>query len=321
MTKSVVIHANAGDNVGLGHLVRCATLAREFQSQDVDVRFRIKADEDAAEFLRDEGVEPMLSGPESIRADLQSSPADIAVVDSYEFTTADFEHIGAEKILVVVDELGDRRIPADLVLNNNLYADDIPYPDASAVLRGPEFCMLRESFRGLPEPTYVDPPERILLTVGGADISNAFRDVLAVTAQVTPAGATLDTVVGPYFDEPMSVPAGVKLHYNPENMHELMWQADLAVSGGGQTLYELAACGTPSAAVTLGPDQIRNIEAFAERGFCRSVGEYGDGFEGQLRTSLAKLLDYDRRRQMGQTGTDIVDGRGVVRVADRLLEL
>lgn len=321
MTRSVVIHANAGEDVGLGHLVRCATLARELQSRDVAVRFRIKADDDAAVFLRDEGIEPVISAPESLGSDLQSSPADVAVLDSYELTTADFERIGAEKTLVVVDELGDRRIPADLVLNNNLYANDICYPEADAVLRGPEFCMLREPYRTLPEPTYADKPERVLLTVGGADLSNAFRDVLGVTAQVTPVETTIDTVVGPYFDKPASVPANVEFHHTPENMHELMWRADLAVSGGGQTLYELAACGTPPAAVTLGPDQERNIEAFTERGFCHSVGEYRDGFGERLRTALLDPLDYDRRRRMGETGRDIVDSRGVVRVADRLLAL
>jgi spore coat polysaccharide biosynthesis predicted glycosyltransferase SpsG len=134
---------------------------------------------------------------------------------------------------------------------------------------------------------------------------------------------TINAVVGPYFTPPDGTPDDVIFHRQPPAIHELMWAADIAVSGGGQTLYELAVCGTPAVALTLGPDQKRNINGFAEAGFCLPAGAPDEiTFEKTLRDQVQTLLEsFEIRKQMYQTGIEIVDGRGVVRVADRLLNL
>lgn len=319
MTKSILIHANSGNNVGLGHLVRCGTLAVELQSRNIDVTLRVKRDDEAVAFVREQGVNPVVSDPATLCEDIRTSTADIVVVDSYDFTAEDFELLTRNKTLVVVDELGDRQIPADLVINNNIYAHDIAYPSAKTVLRGPDYCMLREQFRNLPDPTYADPPKRALLTVGGADLTNEFIDLLEVMREVLPVETALDTIVGPYFDDLLTQPDGVNIYRNPNNIPELMLRAELATSGGGQTLYELAACGTPAAALTLGKDQVKNIDAFTEHGFCFNVNQTtGLVSEEQLKETVRKLLDTETRKKMGQTGRELVDGKGVRRVADYL---
>jgi spore coat polysaccharide biosynthesis predicted glycosyltransferase SpsG len=322
MTGEVIVHPNTGNDVGLGHLVRGMTLTEELQSRDVATQIRLKADDEAVEFARDAGLEPLVSPADELHDDLCSSPADIVVVDSYEFSTGDFRQVGKGRTLVVIDELGDRPIPAERVLNTNIYADDVSYPAATEVLRGTEYCMLREDFRQLPPPTYPDPPETVLVTVGGADLADAFSEILDIPLALSGTVA-VDAIVGPYFDSPDGVPGRVTFHDQPSNIHTLMWEADVAVSGGGQTLYELAACGTPTAALTLGSDQVRNIDGFREAGFCRSVGRPSDQLFAQtLRKTLTALVtNHDMRREMGQQGRSLVDGNGVVRVADRLQTL
>jgi len=320
MTPDVVVHANAGDDVGLGHLVRCTTLVRELRSRDIAATLRIKDDSDAVAFVRDEGIKPKTSKPATLREDLLESPADVIVVDSYEFTSEDFDRLAGTTTLVVFDELGDRRLPADLVINNNAYADEITYPAADAVCRGPDYCLLRPAFRDLPAPKQTQPPEQVLLTVGGSDLAGAFEDVLEVTAEAVPTETTVESVVGPYFETPASPPPGVTFHRVPSNLAELMWNADLAVSGGGQTLYELAACGTPPVAVTLGDDQIRNVEAFEAAGAARGVGRPAAAeFESRLHHELNRLCDAkSERRQLAEQCRDLVDGRGASRVARRV---
>jgi len=322
MPENVLIHANSGDKVGLGHLVRCITLTKELLSRNVRAELRLKDDEDAVAFARENGITPTVSREETLLRDLSTSSADMVVVDSYAFTSDDFRELAKQTVLVVVDELGDREIPADLVINNNIYADDIAYPAAASVICGPKYCMLREPFRELEKPVHRHPPETVLVTVGGADIAGVFLSILTVVAEVTDS-ATVEAIVGPYFSPPDGSPEDVQFHRDPPNIHELMWDADLAVSGGGQTLYELAACGTPPVALTLGEDQVRNIEGFEEAGFCRSTGEPSqEEFNDVLYRNLRTLSeDAKIRREMSERGLSIVDGKGVVRVADSIEKL
>ena len=320
MTPDVVVHANAGNDVGLGHLVRCMTLVRELLSRGVAATLRIEDDPDAVAFAHDEGVEPKTSTPATLHEDLLTSPGDVVVIDSYEFTSEDFDRLTGTTTLVVFDELGDRRLPADLVINNNIYANDIAYPTADVVCRGPDYCLLRPAFRDLPAPEHTQPPRQVLLTVGGSDLAGAFEDVLEMTARAVPAETTVKSVVGPYFETPPSPPSGVTFHRVPSNMAELMWTADFAVSGGGQTLYELAACGTPPVAVTLGDDQIRNVEAFEAAGAARGVGRPAAAeFESRLHNELSRLYETkSERRQLAERCRDLVDGFGAERVANRV---
>ena len=322
MNKSVSIHANSGNNVGLGHLVRCTTLAQELESRNVDVLFHLKPDDRAISFVRKKGIEPKVSDSESVCKAIQASASDIAVIDSYEFNQANFRLLKREKDIVVLDELGNRSIPANLVINNNLYASGICYPDAAKVLRGPDYCMLREEFRDLTKPTYSVPPNHVLLTIGGADLTEDFSSIINTVGEVLPAETVLDIIVGPYFDDVSIRTSSINLHRNPDNISELMIRADLAVSGGGQTLYELATCGTPAAAITLGDDQVKNIKAFAEHGFCLDVGR---GTHSKLRVclkqALQRLLDLETRQKMGRRGRELVDGNGVLRVADQISSL
>jgi spore coat polysaccharide biosynthesis predicted glycosyltransferase SpsG len=179
--------------------------------------------------------------------------------------------------------------------------------------------MLREPFRVLDEPRSTHPPTSVLVTVGGSDLADIFADVLDITVSITEE-ATVNAVVGPYFEPPTDAPDGVVFHNEPSEIHELMWEADLAVSGGGQTLYELAVCGTPAVALTLGDDQIRNIAGFKKANVCLSAGRPADPeFEDILSDHLTTLYqDCDQRREMQMNGTSLVDGDGVLRVADHV---
>lgn len=321
MTPELLVHANTGKNVGLGHLVRCMTLAKELLSRNLSVELRLKNDTDAVTFAQDGGLNPTISNPKRLKMDICSSPAELIIVDSYDFSSRDFELLADRKTLMVVDELGKRNIPADIVLNNNIYADKIEYPAADVVLRGTEYCMLREPFRSLPNPHYREKPESILVTVGGADLEDSFVNIVTVVASVA-TEVSINAVVGPYFEPPDNLPDQIEFHHDPPDIHELMLEADIAISGGGQTLYELAACGTPTIAVPLGTDQSLNIDGFEKAGFCHAVEKPDDSvFKHELRTHFDNLYrDSETRRKMMETGRSIVDGRGVFRVADRIEE-
>jgi spore coat polysaccharide biosynthesis predicted glycosyltransferase SpsG len=135
-----------------------------------------------------------------------------------------------------------------------------------------------------------------------------------------------DVVRGPFavIDAGADRPPGwLALHSDPPDVRGLMLEADLAVTAGGQTAYELAATATPALGLRLADNQVPNLRGLAKAGCLRDLGSPGEaGFWGHLRDQLADLASQpDVRAEMGRSGRALVDGRGAKRAAAAVLEV
>jgi spore coat polysaccharide biosynthesis predicted glycosyltransferase SpsG len=101
-----------------------------------------------------------------------------------------------------------------------------------------------------------------------------------------------------------------------------MLKSDVALTGGGQTIYELAATATPAAAIEIAPNQRRNAEEFSKRNALSLVGraDERDVIEKAVDAIATLAADRETRVAMGTTGRRLVDGRGAERVAQRIAE-
>ena len=95
-----------------------------------------------------------------------------------------------------------------------------------------------------------------------------------------------------------------------------MLASDLAIAGGGTTLYELAATGTPTFAFCLADNQGRNIKGMSGTGTLINMG-WGNKFDKEaFRKEVSKLADRQiLRKRMSRKGQELVDGKGNLRVS------
>ncbi len=100
-----------------------------------------------------------------------------------------------------------------------------------------------------------------------------------------------------------------------------MMEADLAISAGGQTLYELACVGCPTVAVQTADNQNGQLCVFEESGFLRIVGcgEASTTVEGIAETVGDLLANPQVLARMSLVGQRLIDGQGALRVARVLL--
>jgi spore coat polysaccharide biosynthesis predicted glycosyltransferase SpsG len=105
-------------------------------------------------------------------------------------------------------------------------------------------------------------------------------------------------------------------------MAELMSLADLAVTGGGTTLYEAAFLGLPVAAVTVAENQTGIVTAMQDLSVVQGLGHReGLGADG-VATVVGRLVsDAERRLAMSRAGLGLVDGLGADRAAGEILGL
>lgn len=222
MTKNpamnVAFRADASLDIGIGHVMRCLTLADALRAHGANCHFicrehpghlldqirqrgfsvhalsccqtdeRPKNETGALQPARahwlgsDWQTDVRQTG--AILAELQP---DWLVVDHYALDTRWEQAMkGHYKKLLVIDDLADRHHICDVLLDQNLGREAKDYaalvPDHCMVLAGPQYALLRPEFAALREYSLrrreVPALKQILITMGGVDQPNATGKVI-----------------------------------------------------------------------------------------------------------------------------------------------
>jgi UDP-2,4-diacetamido-2,4,6-trideoxy-beta-L-altropyranose hydrolase len=320
---TVLFRTVAGPEIGFGHLRRCLTLASALDAIGVRSSFLVTAPPVLLERVTAAGFEATAVADDCGVAETLEhagkTSARMMVTDYYELT-ADY-HAAVMRTLRVtaLDDLAARALPVDLVVNGSAGADQLRYRGAATTqyLLGPRYILLRPEFGEWTGRATLERVRRVLVTTGGSD-RYELAPRLAGWAVEALGAVDVDVVVGPMFAAtPRTWPARVVLHHDPEDIRSLMRSADLALCAGGQTLYELAATGTPAVAVQVATNQSHNLAALAATGTVVVAGDVRDpDVKTKLTTALTTLADDPRRRAtMSERGRRAVDGQGGARIA------
>lgn len=323
----VIIRTTANTHVGLGHVRRTLTLAQALVRAHAAVTFLFEGTRAAAQPIVDAGFEviDVTKDPDRAARHVQGARSHMVVVDVRH--GADDLHLlrSAAPRVGVIDDLGDPPVDADLVTNSAFYAEELPYRQrpGTVFLLGPRYALLREAFAAAP-PRRSGRVRRALITLGGSDPTNLTPRLVGWTRAECP-DVEVVVVAGPFFTNLEEIRAArpSRILINPPDMRDVMCAADLAVSGGGQTTYELAATASAVLAMQVADDQRRNLEALSRAGVLAFAGTADDpALEARYRQHLARITgDADARAQMGQAGRALVDGRGADRVAAAILQM
>lgn len=338
MGKTLLIRADASTEIGTGHVMRCLALAQAWQDSGGNATLAAAALPPAvAERLGTEGVtvhaltvaSGSLDDAQQTAALAHDMAASWVVVDGYQFG-ADYQRLlkAAGLRVLFIDDYGHAEsYCADLVLNQNSYADESLYANrdpSTCLLLGPRYVLLRREFwpwRGW-RREIVPVARKILVTLGGSDPDNVTLEVLQALNLVEVSELDVVVIVGggnPHAasleDEAQYSRHKIRLERNVTNMPELMAWADLAISAGGSTCCELAFMGLPTCMIVLNENQQPLVAALAAAGIGWDLGWHYQ-FEGAV---LAKILNQvlitpNLRASMSSNGQAVIDGFGSNRI-------
>ena len=108
-------------------------------------------------------------------------------------------------------------------------------------------------------------------------------------------------------------------HTDVERMAEVVLGARLVVSAAGSTTWELLALGIPVLSVAVSENQRPIAEAASRRGAVVDAG-FGASAETVVTCALQLLDDVEALRSLARQGRTVVDGRGVWRLLDRVVD-
>lgn len=343
----ILIRADAGARIGLGHAMRCLALAEAWRELGgpvaiasvelpASVAARFERAGVAIEGLA--GVE--IGSPEDARATIAAARARGAkwiVADGYALA-ADYLALlrGEGRLVALVDDHGLAGSPVDLIVNPNAGAGPELYAASRArVLAGAPYALLRATFRkGTRRERRFDArPLALLLAFGGSDPPRlSARAVRAAIAGPVATGAAVVTaILGPAAENASEVeavaraaPAGtVRVLRDVDDVAPEYDRADLAFAAAGSMGWELAFRGVPMLVTTVADNQRVVANALAAAGAARYAGDAVALDDARLAREIDAFvaLSPAELRAMAQAAMTLVDGRGAERVARALLAL
>lgn len=326
----VVFRTGGGECLGFGHVRRCLSLADALCRGGVRSFFLLDGDVSFVDRAREAGFE---AASVCANDDLQHTVAEAVrhraraiVADAYAFSPEYLSALGqASAKTVVIDDMGDRDVPVDVVVNGSVGAERLRYRGAehTRFFLGPRYILLRPQFAQTVGRRIGERVRNVLVTVGGSDPHGLTARLLHDVRHTLP-DALVDVVVGPLFTDceqlevsMRSCGDAISLHHDPHEIMQLMLNADLALSGGGQTTYELAACGTPTIAIRTAGNQTVNLMGFASAGALIWAGDVSDvDLDEKVKRAVAEVdRDREGRATLSRRAQALIDGRGAQRVA------
>ncbi|RKY38562.1 MAG: UDP-2,4-diacetamido-2,4,6-trideoxy-beta-L-altropyranose hydrolase, partial [Candidatus Omnitrophota bacterium] len=165
----------------------------------------------------------------------------------------------------------------------------------------------------------------IMITFGGDDMRNMTPKILGFLRENYPE-LKKNVIVGNAFqniDEiKKSADKNTNLIYYPDakKIKEIMLESDIAISAGGQTLYELARVGVPTVGICVAENQLRNVKGWERIGFLEYVGWYNknDVLE-KIKDAVEYLKNVKTRESKSKIAKKFIDGKGSLRIVDKVI--
>lgn len=298
----IYIRADANTTIGMGHIMRCLSIADAFCDIDNDPTF-ILADENVLPLIEKRGYKAIVlhSNYDNMEAELflwemnGIESADFILVDSYYVTATYLQSlktfVDKNGKVIYLDDLACFPYPVDILVNYNAFAKNSMYKllyksvsfDVPQLILGCSFAPIRAMFRGIEKKIQPPKVKNVLISTGGSDTLHLALTLIHVFKENKHENRYvyhfLLGAMNADKDRIRELARGYDnfvLHENVSNMRELLEKMDLAVSAAGSTLYEICACGIPLITYTLADNQILGAEAFHTLGLAVNIGDLRD---------------------------------------------
>jgi spore coat polysaccharide biosynthesis predicted glycosyltransferase SpsG len=310
----------AGPRRGFGHLVRCRSLARALE---VTPQVSLRGGADARTTARSIGCTLVDGGP---RAAITASGCKVVVVDDPIATDAHrWIHAARRegRAVASVHDLGIGCMDADLVIDGSVVRKASLDLASDDVLSGPEYAVVDPGLLAWRAARLSSPGAiRVLIALGGGPHAAL---AAAIAEELVAADRDVQVrIVGGFVSggrDQLKVTPRVSWIGRTSGLAEELARADIAVVGGGVTLYEACAIGTAAVAVPVVEAQRETVAAFVARGAATGIVDGPVQPSAVARMVLDIVRDTQLKSKLERTGSRVVDGLGAMRAARAVAQL
>ena len=334
----IYIRADMNEQIATGHIMRCLSIADALRGLGEPVRF-ILADEQAVSLLKQRGYDAIVLHTQwncmeeelSVLSQvIRNEHIDKLLIDSYQVTQRYLAELSKLVTTFYIDDLNLFEYPVDAVICYANYWKKFQYKindKRATYLLGMKYVPLKQAFWNCEAKIISEKADNLLILTGGSDPFNVTEQIL--DSIDTYQFQTIDVICGIYntnynkFVKKYENNKNIKFHQAVNNIEEYMNNADIAISAGGTTLYELCAIGTPAISFSFADNQLDNVRQFQEDGLIDYAGDARmDDIAGTINQYLTRYRnDFELRKEKSEKMQKMVDGKGAERIARAIVTL
>ena len=335
MIKSpyIVFRADGGAELGIGHIMRCLTLADQVCCMGFKILFICSPLESTIQrLIIDKGFELRViegdNGTDSKQCIniLKGYVTKLLIVDHYSL-----DNLWEKELKVVVDELmviddlANRYHDSDYLVDSAYGRSEIDYEKLVSktckLLLSTDYTILRPEFRAmrslaLNKRVNTSSIKRILINFGGTDTLNLSIPTIELLKRVGFMG-NIDILISSACKNLISLTSvcsslrDVVLHVDCTNVAELMLNSDLAIGSLGTSTWERCCLGLPCISVAVADNQSNIAIQLDKYGAIEHTNV--QKIESSI-VSYIKSFDAEKWRLLSDKSFTLCDGDGVERI-------
>jgi UDP-2,4-diacetamido-2,4,6-trideoxy-beta-L-altropyranose hydrolase len=354
----IVLRADTSRQIGIGHVMRCLTLADALRAEGAKCHFICREHPgNLIEYIRSKGYPvhslPMCAGSDSVlvhgnwlgATQAQDATACAWILDNLRPDWLVVDHYALDvqwerslnhycRRLMVIDDLADREHSCQLLLDQTFERNANDYrelvPQHCKLLCGSTYALLRPEFAALRpyslQRRLVPVLKQLLISLGGVDKDNFTCQVLdMLKSSPLPADCRIVVIMGstaPWLADVKTVAGSLnwttRVLVDVTNMAELMADSDLAIGAAGTTSWERCCLGVPSIILVTAENQAMIADTLIRAGAAFRI-THANQFREQFATCLTQLLTNSNALvDLSASAAAKVDGEGVNRVLREL---
>jgi UDP-2,4-diacetamido-2,4,6-trideoxy-beta-L-altropyranose hydrolase len=351
---NVGLVADGGPFIGYGHIFRSLAIAKELKRRGNKI-FLLTTSNDIEKIIQGEFQIINIGTPGNIHDTISAGNTaseeqlaieiseikkivtqheiEVLIVDSYNVSEHYFIKLKEfVPIMCYIDDLNKYKFSVDILINGNSYGGELEYESfdtKTKFLLGPRYTILRDEFQGSETIKINKHVNTISVLIGGSDRSNFITHLIdLINNDPDLKKYQYNIFIGPGFSDDVKKQIrdfkfdNIIIHEDLFEIKNILLNSDMALSGGGSTLYELVSLGLPALSIIFAENQELNVETLHEQNCTENLGWFDKLTDADLKSKVLALAEnFERRSELQKNQLHLIDGKGVKRIVDEMERL
>jgi spore coat polysaccharide biosynthesis predicted glycosyltransferase SpsG len=340
---TVAIRVDGHRQTGMGHVSRMVVLAKYLRDiAGVEIFFISKDNPSTLGLIRSNGFcvyaidFEISSRSEQIKLTeiLQSRRPNVVIVDVLDCSNNNkylsfVKTISQVPVITFTDVHHKMHINSAVVINSSILHMDTASFYSDNYYLGLDYCLLGPDYIDTPTGSRLsNHPKVIMVCMGGVDHNNLTLKVLKALDQST-HDFEFSVIMSSLFTDldhmetiKQSMRHNTVIHYDVDGIYEMLNEANLAITAGGNAHAERIAAGVPGIVISQETHQDASAREYDRLGATLNLGLYSALNEDDLLSVFDKLyVNSKLQDNIVNNGCKLLDGYGLQRVSNIIIQL
>lgn len=332
--SKIIFRVDGGNvwGISMGHIIRSLSLANHLKKR-YKIIFLMKNYFDGVDYVKKLGWDVYTI---SIEDDTDETLIDFCkeqkpvkiIFDlnnfNFPFFTQYAKEIGLD--VIVFDIKGNVQGEPSTIINDSIAHEHVNYHHLDKNIKlyiGPKFFLLPKEYLNKNEKKINLVAKNIVITMGGSDPAGlTIKIIKGIHSNFL--NVHYHIILGPAFDNTKIIKEvseslqNVSIYIDPPNFMNILFNADIAITAGGRTLFESAFLGIPVIILPSIEHELVTAIEYSKRTDAINLGMWDDERSPHsLFLSLRNYLNnYEKRQSISKASKNLIDGMGLFRVID-----